>query len=271
MDDDERTGRAASFGSVVDSYATARPGYPDEAVRWLVGERPATVLELGAGTGKLTATLVALGHQVYASEPDPAMLARLRADVPQAHALQARAEDIPLPSSSVDVVVAAQSFHWFDQDHAMPEIARVLRPGGALALMWNNGDHRVPWVAKVMAFVDLPRTNYAELDPFVDSEIFVLTEHTTFKHSQMYVRDTLVEFVASSSRAATASAADRAALLDEVGALYDSYGRGPDGLHMPWLSQCYRARVAGLEAPDESALSGSPPADADDTVVISFT
>lgn len=270
MDNDQRGARAASFGSVVDAYAMARPDYPDEAVRWLVGERPATVLELGAGTGKLTAALCALGHRVYASEPDAAMIARLASVAPAAHPLQARAEHLPLPSSSVDVVVAAQAFHWFDHERAMPEIARVLRPGGALALVWNNGDHRVPWVKKVLDLVELPRARFVD-DPFEGSEVFELADRHSVKHWQAFRKETLTGFVASSSRVATAEPAERSAILADAAALYDSYDRGPDGLLMPWIAHCYRGRVAGLEAPS-SAPEGLQPAPADDdTVVISFS
>ena len=91
------------------------------------------MLELGAGTGKLTAVLVELGHDVHATEPDPEMLAVLQRHLPDVPTSEAGAEEIPLPDRSVDVVVAAQSFHWFDHDLALPEIARVLRPGGYLA------------------------------------------------------------------------------------------------------------------------------------------
>ena len=130
---DERRGRAASFGEVADAYERARPGYPEDAVRWLVGEEPCDVVDLGAGTGKLTRSLVALGHRVTAVEPLPEMIAHLLAAAPGVTAVQGGAEAIPLAAESADVVVAAQAFHWFDHGPALREIARVLRPGGGLA------------------------------------------------------------------------------------------------------------------------------------------
>ena len=147
--DARRDVRAASFGSVADVYDRARPGYPDEAVRWLVGDAPRRVLDLAAGTGKLTRSLVAAGHDVVAVEPAEEMLAHLRAAVPAAEALVGTAEAIPLPDASVDAVTVAQAFHWFDPPAALREIARVLRPDGALGLVWNTRDEREPWVRRL--------------------------------------------------------------------------------------------------------------------------
>ncbi len=107
MDAEALQRRAGSFGGVAEDYARHRPGYPADAVRWLVGTSPGRVLELGAGTGLLTGGLLALGHEVVASDPSGAMLARLRKAVVEAKPVQSRAEAIPLPTSSVDVVGAA--------------------------------------------------------------------------------------------------------------------------------------------------------------------
>src|SRR5438876_726690 len=137
---DGRRSLATSFGAVADAYERARPEYPAGAVLWLVGDTPVDVVDLGAGTGKLTRGLVALGHRVTAVEPLPEMLAQLRAAVPDATPLSGGAEAIPLADASADVVVCAQAFHWFDQPVALREIARVLRPGGSIALAWNVRD-----------------------------------------------------------------------------------------------------------------------------------
>jgi SAM-dependent methyltransferase len=274
MDDDERRTRGSSFGSVAAEYARHRPTYPDEAVSWLVGDSPTTVLELGAGTGKLTTSICALGHRVIATDPDEAMLAQLGATAPDAIALGATAEEIPLRASSVDVVVAGQAFHWFDADRAWPDIARVLRPGGRLALVWNSGDVRVPWVRKVLALIESERDEDG-WDPFAESTVFELTEQTSVKHWQVFDRETLLGFVASSSKAATATASEREQMLETVGALYESYGRGPDGLLMPWIANCYRGKVAGLDAASAEATAITDARDRarpdDETVVISFS
>jgi SAM-dependent methyltransferase len=156
-DQAEREYRAlhgSSFGAAAAAYAEHRPGYAEAAVRWALepvrGSEPLRVLDLAAGTGKLTATLVRLAAEITAVEPDPAMLAELRRElgsVSTVRALAGTAEDIPLPDASVDAVLVGQAMHWFDLDRAIPEIARVLTPGGVLAALWNVDDDRVGWVA----------------------------------------------------------------------------------------------------------------------------
>ena len=124
-------------------------------MRWALepvrDRRPVRVADIGAGTGKLTATLVRLGADVTAVEPDPQMLAELRRAMPAVRSVPGRAEEVPLPDASVDAVLAGQAMHWFDLDRALPEIARVLRPGGVLAGLWNVDDDRVGWVAELAA------------------------------------------------------------------------------------------------------------------------
>ncbi len=141
------TSRARSFGAVAAAYAEHRPGYPAAALDWALapvagsasGAR--TLLDLGAGTGKLTTALLGRGA-VIAVEPDPAMLAELRRRLPDVDAREGSAESIPLPTGSVDAVLVGQAWHWFDTGRALPELARVLRPGGVLAALWNADDRR---------------------------------------------------------------------------------------------------------------------------------
>jgi SAM-dependent methyltransferase len=148
VDQDERLLHASSFGAAAAAYAEHRPNYAQAAVRWALELAPGPrVLDLGAGTGKLTATLVALGAEVIAVEPDSAMLTELRRALPAVRALPGSAEAIPLPDASVDAVLAGNALHWFDMNVAGPEIARVLAPGGILAGLWNVMDNRVDWVA----------------------------------------------------------------------------------------------------------------------------
>jgi ubiquinone/menaquinone biosynthesis C-methylase UbiE len=148
VEQDERLCHGSSFGAAAVAYAEHRPDYAQAAVRWALASAPGRrVLDLGAGTGKLTAGLVALGADVVAVEPDPAMLAELRRALPAVRALSGSAEAIPLPDASVDAVLAGHALHWFDMAVAGPEIARVLVPGGILAGLWNVIDNRVGWVA----------------------------------------------------------------------------------------------------------------------------
>jgi SAM-dependent methyltransferase len=150
---DDRLLRGSSFGAAADAYAEHRPGYAEAAVRWALepvrARRPLRVIDLGAGTGKLTATLICVGADVTAVEPDPNMLAVLQREIEPARALPGSAEEIPVPDGSADAVVAGQAMHWFDLDRALPEIARVLAPGGVLAGLWNVDDDRVDWVAEL--------------------------------------------------------------------------------------------------------------------------
>jgi SAM-dependent methyltransferase len=148
-----RRRRGSSFGAAAEAYAEHRPGYAEAAVRWAVepvaDRTPLRVLDLAAGTGKLTATIAGMGAEVTAVEPDQDMLAELRRRLPEIRSLDGRAEEIPLPDSSLDAVLVGQAMHWFDLDRAMPEIARVLTPGGVVAGLWNVDDDRVPWVAEL--------------------------------------------------------------------------------------------------------------------------
>jgi SAM-dependent methyltransferase len=151
------TERARSFGAAADDYDRLRPAPAAEALRWLVPSTDSRVLDLAAGTGLVTRALAAEGvHDVVAVEPDDAMRAVLTARSPGARALPGTAEAIPLPDGSVDAVLAASAWHWFDPERAAAEIARVLRPGGVLGLMWSYSDPDTDWVA------DLRRIGRAE-------------------------------------------------------------------------------------------------------------
>ncbi len=148
---ESRARRGAAFGAAAANYAEHRPDYAEAAIRWALepvrSRKPLRVVDVGAGTGKLTAALARLGAEVIAVEPDPRMLAQLRAELPSVQSVPGSAEEIPRPDGSVDAVVAGQAMHWFDLDRAIPEIARVLVPGGIVAALWNMDDDRVGWVA----------------------------------------------------------------------------------------------------------------------------
>jgi SAM-dependent methyltransferase len=191
------------------------------------------------------------------------MLRHLRAAAPGARPLLARAEHIPLRSSSVDMVVAGQAFHWFDLDRALPEIARVLRPGGVLGMIWNVGDLKVPWVKRLFDLVGYTGRDEGR-DPVEDSDLFATSDRRVFRHWQELDRDGLIGFISSQSYTARLSDEDRDALLRKVGELYDGYGRGPDGMLLPWRVYGYRARVAGL-------ASTPPPFDDGDDLLIDFS
>ncbi len=239
---EDRRSRATSFGDVADAYERSRPGYPDEAVRWLVGTDPLDVVDLGAGTGKLTRSLVALGHRVTAVEPLPEMLAHLQAAVPGVRALEGRAEAIPLPDASADVVTAAQAFHWFDHGPALCEIARVLRPDGRIAIIWTVRDESERWVAELSdAMVGRTGVDAGAGELIAASGLFGSVDEATFgPHVQEVDRETLKELVLSRSYCAVLSDEERAPIFARVDELFDLHMR--DGIvRLPYLAECFRA------------------------------
>src|ERR1700759_5867639 len=133
-----RHDRSLSSGSAPAAYERGRPSYPPEAIDWLIPRGARQVLDLGAGTGKLTPRLVERGLDVVAVDPIPDMLEVLRTSLPETRALLGTAEDIPLEDNSVDAVLVAQAWHWVDPERAVPEVARWCRPGGRLGLGWKT-------------------------------------------------------------------------------------------------------------------------------------
>ncbi|MGW5350467.1 class I SAM-dependent methyltransferase [Streptomyces sp. NPDC004031] len=202
--------RASSFGAVAADYDEHRPGYPSEAVTWALapvlarrGGGPLDVLDLAAGTGKLTREALALGHRVTAVEPDEGMLGALRERLPRATALSGSAERIPLADGSVDAVVVGQAIHWFDQERALPEIARVLRPGGVLATLSNADDDRVGWIAGLgeispsqVSFLGWTKSPGRRIDPH---PAFSPAEDADFTHVMVRTAETLTATAATHS------------------------------------------------------------------------
>lgn len=269
-DDSSAPVAALSFGEAADAYDRGRPDYPLDAVRWLTGDQPLSILELGAGTGKLTAALVALGHDVHATDPDPRMLERLSASVPEARLSQTPAEEIPAADATYDLVIAGQAFHWFDHDKALPEIARVLKRGGSLALVWNAKDERIPWVKRLGRLIG--RQDITNPDPAAveSSPHFGPVEEESFKHWQTIHRQSIQDLVLSRSNIAALAPNQRAEKLAEVLAFYDDFGRGMDGMQLPYVTRCFKA-VVGIRpqtprpTPEPDSLEASADGDAGDT------
>ena len=259
--DDEWARRGASFGAVAEAYAEHRPDYPEAAVRWCLA--PAgwdaaalRVLDLGAGTGKLTAVLIALGAEVTAVEPDASMLAQLRRQVPAARALGGRAEDIPLPDESVDAVLCGQALHWFDMSRAIPEIARVLRGGGVLAGLWNCDDDRVPWVAGLQdaaGGVGAPSLSRRRLEAAgfgVDQfglTLFGPAERAEFANSQRRTARSLLAGVATHSKLLVMPPAERDRALARVRDYLTTRPETSDGeFTLPMVTVAVRSARRGL-------------------------
>jgi len=235
---------ALAYGTAAAAYDRGRPGYPREAVEWLLGSRPLSVLELGAGTGKLTELMVELGHDVFATDPDDRMLDVLSARLPEVRATVGSAEQIPVPDRSYDVVVAGQAFHWFDPETALPEIARVLRPEGRIALLWNIRDERIPWVRRLGRLLGThDSTTEGLVDAVDESAMFSAIDTREFRHWHVVDRETVQDLALSSSTIASLEPVEREAKVAEVLDFYDDYGRGMDGMQLPYSAVGYRATL----------------------------
>lgn len=234
---------ATVFGTAVEQYDAGRPGYPDAAVDWMLPPGCSEVLDLGAGTGKLTASLVARRLHVLAVEPSDPMRHRLRELWPRVDARAGTAESTGLPDGCVDAVVVGQAWHWFDEAAAAREVARVLRPCGSLGLVWNRLDVSAPWVAAVhdlMATVGGPQ----EGDPApVLGAGFHPFEQLTVTWSHRLAREAVRSLVASRSYVVALPAPARERLLTQVEDLVHRFAPPGPQVEVPYLSHCWRATV----------------------------
>ncbi len=239
----------AGFESGSDLYERSRPGYPPEAVAHLVATSRiaagSRVLDLAAGTGKLTRQLAALGAVCVAVEPSASMREVFLGAVPGVPVLAGTAEAVPVEADTLDAVVAAQSFHWFDPTVALPEIARVLRPGGWLSLVWNERDEADPMVAELVRISKWDRCQPypvgMDFGRVLDrSGLFGPVERTVFPFVQRLDRHTFVEQVATRSYVQVLPEPERVALLHEV-ASFAATLEEPIGL--PYLTDLFCAPV----------------------------
>jgi SAM-dependent methyltransferase len=203
------------------------------------------VCDLGAGTGKFTRLLVGTGASVIAVEPVAEMRGHLEANVAGAKAVTGSAEEIPLPSDSVDAVTAAQSFHWFEPRGALAEIARVLKPDGGLGLLWNSRDDEVRWVGqltKIIHWDEFMRGRYHDRDwaaVVAANGRFTPLEHVTFRYDQMLDVEGLVARVASVSYMATMDEEERAPILEQVRQLVAGF---PPQFALPYVTHVWTCR-----------------------------
>jgi SAM-dependent methyltransferase len=238
---------ARSFDAAADVYARARPDYPEEALDWLLPVHAHDVLDLGAGTGKLTAQLAARGLNVTAVEPSERMREELELRLGErVRALGGRAEEIPLADASVDAVLVAQAWHWVDPARALPEVGRVLRPRGRLGLVWNRRDERVPWVAALGRILSQPGARADAATPNLGPPFGPSERYQTKAWAQRLTRDGLVELAASRSYVITLDESRRAELLDRVRHLLERPElAGREEIPLPYVTECVRAELQG--------------------------
>jgi SAM-dependent methyltransferase len=239
--------RRLSFGSNASTYAARRPGYPTYSLVWALAgaEHPVRdVVDVGAGTGALTSTLVDLGLDVTACEPDAGMLGELSRRLPTVEAIQGQAEALPLPDASVDAVVAAQAWHWFDRVGSATEFTRVLRPGGVLVLLWNVRDDRVPWMAALSDLIDGEDSMRASrTDAWADiAAVHPGVARADVPHRVTSTPEQVVELVSTFSYVRLRPDADR--VYDEVRELLATHPdtRGKQLVEVPYVTATYRWR-----------------------------
>jgi SAM-dependent methyltransferase len=242
---------AAGFSDSAD-YEAARPSYPPEAVAWLVEQLGITptsrVADLAAGTGKLTRLLLSSAGFVCAIEPVAGMRATFRTVLPDVPLIASTAEAIAVREASLDALVVAQAWHWFDHERASAEAARVVRRGGGLGLMWNARDRSVPWVDEVWSIMDrvekhAPWRNHEE---WRDSAArptpgFSNQRMAQFQHEQQITPEGVVQRMASVSHVAVLPEAERAKVLDEVRAVLatNPATAGRDVVAIPYRVDCF--------------------------------
>jgi len=244
----ETTPRRLTFGAHAEEYDLARPEWPVEVARWFVPEDAALVIELGAGTGKLTRALAALEVRVVAVEPDERMLDVLRES--GLDGVHGSAEKIPFADGGADAVVAGSCVHWFDLEKALPEIHRVLRPGGRFAFGWNGRDGRHPTIERMNEAIysrapDLTRWRGRDWESEVTSAgLFGDVEHALFEHVHELPREALDAHLWSYATVASLPEPERADVFSDIAEILDS---DPDvsrdgRLLLPFAVPAYRAR-----------------------------
>ncbi|RNL56995.1 class I SAM-dependent methyltransferase [Arthrobacter oryzae] len=231
-----------SFQDGGEHYDRVRPGYPAESANWLIPAKAADAADVGAGTGKFTALLVASGLRTVAVDPSPDMLDQLRRALPGVSAVEGSAEHTGLDSTAFDLVTVAQAWHWCDPQQASAEIARILRPHGVLGLIWNQLDTSVPWVHRLSRIMHAGDVHKPHFKPAVGPE-FTALESRLSRWEDPVTPEDIKELTKSRSYYLAATEATRAKVMGNLDwYLHEHLGhpRGA-GLRLPYLTQTWRA------------------------------
>jgi SAM-dependent methyltransferase len=240
------------FGREAETYERVRPSYPDDAVAWLADNLEIalgrTVIDVAAGTGKLTRLLVPFGATVLAAEPVDGMRHSFVPSLRVVPIVAAAAEALPIAGESIDAITVAQAFHWFDADRAFAEFGRVLRASGRVGLIWNVRDRSSDWVNEVWSIMDRveKRAPWRDHENWRASELgdrpgFGPLHNEVFRHEQLISPEGVVERIASVSHVAVLPAAERERVLDEVRAVLTGHpdARGRAELRIPYRVDAY--------------------------------
>jgi SAM-dependent methyltransferase len=244
--------RALSFGRFADEYERTRPGYPPEAAEWMAPGEPELVVELGAGTGKLTRAVARHGRRVVAVEPDDRMRAVLASlALPGVEAIAGSAEALPVGDHVADAVVSGSAFHWFDLDRTLSEAARVLVPGGTLAFAWNHRDDRIDWVRRMSEAIrqgDQWAGNRPWRELVEASGLFGPVERAEFTHVVAIPRGALGDHLRSYSLIGSLPPNEQEVVVARVDAVLAAEPTldGSATLAMPFVIEGYRTSVRPL-------------------------
>ena len=226
-------------------YEESRPGYPQQAVDWLVPSDAVRVADIGAGTGKFTRLLERPGREVIAVDPSPHMLDELRRALPMTDARPGSAEHLPLEEASIDAVTFAQSWHWVDASAGPAEVGRVLRPGGMLGLIWNLRDERVDWMRQLGVAMHADGDQYTDEvgTPQVGAP-FGEPEAAQFPWASTLTRDGVLDLVRSRSYFALMTEAEQDATLAAVSTVLATHPQtaGRETFEFPYVTVCFRYR-----------------------------
>ncbi len=237
--------RALSFGDAAASYQRGRPDYPTELVEWLVGDAR-QIVDVGAGTGKLTGVMLGLGHELTAVDPDPRMLDALSEKYPQVDTHPGSAESLPLPDNSADLITFGQAWHWVDPGPASIEVARVLRTGGVLGLIWNLRDESVDWVAELTEII---KPSAAEqllaAGPPPYGPPFEAMEQRSAGWTYVLSPDQLVDLASSRSHLLSLPPHEQREVLAQVAELAEQVTDADGRVQLPYSTVAFRIHLPG--------------------------